>query len=43
MPVATLGFRLKPVNFFDQNPALDVPPSLPKHHGDDFHNCCIHE
>ena len=28
MPVAYTGFSLKPVGFFDQNPALDVPPSL---------------
>ena len=27
MPVEYTGFRLKPVGFFDQNPALDVPPS----------------
>ena len=27
MPVAYIGFSLKPVGFFDQNPALDVPPS----------------
>ena len=27
MPVATIGFQLKPVGFFDRNPALDVPPS----------------
>jgi primary-amine oxidase len=40
MPVSTLGFKLKPVNFFDQNPALDVPPSPSKHDGDDFHDCC---
>jgi primary-amine oxidase len=26
MPVETLGFTLKPVGFFDRNPALDVPP-----------------
>ena len=26
MPVAYSGFTLKPVGFFDQNPALDVPP-----------------
>jgi primary-amine oxidase len=43
MPVATLGFKLKPVNFFDQNPALDVPPSPAKHHADDLHDCCSHE
>ena len=36
MPVAKLGFKLKPVNFFDRNPALDVPPSAPAHHSDDF-------
>ncbi|HYX86706.1 MAG TPA: primary-amine oxidase [Gaiellales bacterium] len=29
MPVATIGFMLKPVGFFDRNPALDVPPSAP--------------
>ena len=27
MPVATIGFLLKPVGFFERNPALDVPPS----------------
>ena len=26
MPVEVLGFTLKPVGFFDRNPALDVPP-----------------
>jgi primary-amine oxidase len=26
MPVARLGFALRPVGFFDRNPALDVPP-----------------
>ncbi len=26
MPVATIGFHLKPVGFFERNPALDVPP-----------------
>ena len=25
MPVTTIGFMLKPVGFFDRNPALDVP------------------
>jgi primary-amine oxidase len=29
MPVARIGFQLKPVGFFDRNPALDVPPSEP--------------
>ncbi|MDQ6840864.1 MAG: tyramine oxidase, partial [Actinomycetota bacterium] len=32
MPVATIGFALKPVGFFDRNPALDVPPPSP-HNG----------
>jgi primary-amine oxidase len=27
MPVETLRVMLRPVNFFDRNPALDVPPS----------------
>jgi primary-amine oxidase len=27
MPVARLGFMLKPWGFFDRNPGLDVPPS----------------
>jgi primary-amine oxidase len=30
MPVATVGFSLKPVGFFERNPALDLPP--PHHH-----------
>ncbi|MGH7413596.1 MAG: hypothetical protein ACREKJ_05300, partial [Candidatus Rokuibacteriota bacterium] len=34
MPVATIGFMLKPAGFFDRNPALDVPP--PPRHG----ACC---
>ncbi len=29
MPVATAGFTLKPVGFFERNPALDVPPPRP--------------
>jgi primary-amine oxidase len=28
MPVATAGFMLKPVGFFDRNPAMDVPPPV---------------
>jgi primary-amine oxidase len=26
MPVARCGFQLRPVGFFDRNPALDIPP-----------------
>ena len=29
MPVERVGFTLKPVNFFDRNPALDLPRSSP--------------
>ena len=29
MPVARIGFELKPWGFFDSSPALDVPPSNP--------------
>ncbi len=31
MPVATIGFQLKPVGFFERNPSLDVPPPAPDH------------
>ena len=37
MPVSTIGFTLKPTDFFDRSPALDVPP--PAAHGDH----CEHE
>ncbi len=37
MPVTRVGFELKPVGFFDGNPALDLPRSTPHgachHHG----------
>ena len=33
MPVGYYGFTLKPVGFFDRNPALDVPPT-PHQHSD---------
>ncbi len=31
MPVSGIGFMLKPVGFFDRNPALDVPPPMNHH------------
>ena len=31
MPVDYTGFTLKPVGFFDRNPALDVPPAPRTH------------
>ena len=31
MPTAYIGFLLKPVGFFNENPANDVPPSVSKH------------
>jgi primary-amine oxidase len=36
MPVTYIGFMLKPVGFFDRNPALDVPRPAP-------HGCCAAE
>jgi len=32
MPTMKLGFHLKPEGFFDGNPALDLPPSMPACH-----------
>jgi primary-amine oxidase len=32
MPVERTGFHLKPVGFFDRNPALDVPAPKPHCH-----------
>ena len=31
MPVEYCGFWLIPFGFFDQNPALDVPPTATEH------------
>ena len=31
MPITTIGLSLKPVGFFDRNPALDVPPATSSH------------
>jgi primary-amine oxidase len=39
MPTAYLGFLLKPLGFFDENPANDVPPSVSKA-GSNGNNCC---
>jgi primary-amine oxidase len=38
MPVSTIGFMLKPINFFDENPSNDVPPT-PKNTGSKL-ACC---
>ncbi len=35
MPVSRIGFMLKPLGFFDRNPALDVPPEM-------AHGACCH-
>jgi primary-amine oxidase len=37
MPVQHIGFKLEPVGFFDENPALDVPPSSSSHAHCDVH------
>ena len=39
MPVTYVGFHLKPVGFFDGNPALDLPRSEPMGHTDDGCHC----
>jgi primary-amine oxidase len=31
MPVTSVAFHLRPVGFFDGNPALDLPPSAACH------------
>jgi primary-amine oxidase len=38
MPVAYVGFHLKPVGFFDGNPALDMPRSTPACHTGNGHD-----
>lgn len=40
MPVATIGFMLKPVGFFERNPSLDVPAPRPHcaHDSDEPHD-----
>ena len=37
MPVTYAGFMLKPVGFFDGNPALDMPRSTPACHTGNGH------
>jgi primary-amine oxidase len=36
MPMAYIGFLLKPSGFFDMNPANDLPPSVKN----ETHSCC---
>lgn len=38
MPVSYIGFHLMPLGFFDQNPAMDLPPSEPNQ-GSSCHAC----
>jgi primary-amine oxidase len=40
MPAAYIGFLLKPVGFFDENPANDIPPSASK--GSSNGKTCCH-
>ena len=35
MSVDTVSFWLKPVGFFDRNPALDVAPAHPQSHNEE--------
>ena len=39
MPAAYIGFLLKPLGFFDENPANDIPPSIPKSNPGEY-SCC---
>lgn len=42
MPCAYIGFHLKPVGFFDGNPALDLPPATDACHTSAAHGDCCH-
>ena len=41
MPVSYIGFSLKPIGFFDRNPALDVAPPM-LHSGNGHEEACQH-
>lgn len=43
MPVAMIGFKLKPVGFFDRNPSLDVPAPTPHCAPGDDASPCAHD
>ncbi len=40
MPVEHCGFLLKPFNFFDANPGLDIPPGTDMASKDNSQSCC---
>jgi primary-amine oxidase len=42
MPVSSLGFSLKPLGFFDRNPALDVPAPRSGHAHNGAPTACHH-
>lgn len=42
MPCAYIGFHLKPVGFFDGNPALDLPPTADACHTSTADGDCCH-
>jgi primary-amine oxidase len=42
MPVSSLGFSLKPLGFFDRNPALDVPAPMSGHAHNGAPTACHH-
>lgn len=42
MPVAGIGFMLRPDGFFDRSPALDVPPPLRHAPPEGHHASCCH-